>query len=75
MEPREVQKYIHTPGTQKMIRRANFLYLFFYKLYQHQEKSHQKRTKIRPQVHHTFQRWYKGQVPDKLIGTWCKSQP
>ena len=38
MEPQTVQKYSHTMGTRKTIRRTNFFYIYlFYSLCQHQE--------------------------------------
>ena len=60
VEPRAVQRYSHTPGTRKMIRQTNFVFVcLFYRLCQQQEQIQQERTKILPQRHHKSQRLYK----------------
>ena len=76
MEPQEVQKYSYTLGMRQMIQQTNFVYIsLFYRLFQYQEQSRQKRIRICQQVHHKFQRWYMGRVPRNKIQTWCKSKP
>ena len=49
IDSQEVQNYIHTMGTRKMIRWTNFVYIcLLYRLCKNQEKNQQNRTRIRP---------------------------
>ena len=74
MEARAVQQESHTPETNEdKKQRANFSYICsIYRLYQNQEQSNEKRTRILPYMYHTFQWWYKRKVPHKRARIQCK---
>ena len=70
MEIRAVQKYSHNPWARNTTPQTNFVYIcLLYRLCKNQEQSHQKRTRIRLQVHQKFQWWYKRQVTHKGVIT------
>ena len=59
MELREVQKDCHTLGTQKTIRKTNFLHLCNLRVMSELGSESPEADHNLPQVHNKFQQWYK----------------